>query len=72
MRGASSFGAVQQHQNVLLARRQIFKGQLEIDLVAVRGQMDQLDQILRRRARPQSAVVSSVNQSVITFAGSRS
>ena len=44
------------NQNVLLFGRKIFKGKLEVDLVAVRGQLDQFEEVLRGRPRPQSAI----------------
>ena len=34
-------------QEVLLARGQLFEGGLEVDLVAVGGQMNELEQVLR-------------------------
>jgi hypothetical protein len=43
-------------QDVLLLGGQIFKRQLEVDLVAVRGQMDELEQVLRRGAGAEAAV----------------
>jgi len=46
--GAWSFAfgrAVDQY--VLMTRRQLFKGRLEVNLVAIGGQMNQLEQVLR-------------------------
>ena len=43
-------------QDVLLTRRQILERHLQIDLVPVGSQMDQFEQVLRRRSRPQAAV----------------
>ena len=60
-------------QEVLVLDRQIFEGKLEVDLVALGGQVDQLEQILRGRSpgpRPPSS--SGFDQSVMTLAGSRS
>ncbi len=43
-------------QDVLLLRRQIFERELEVDLVAVGGQMDELEQVLRGGAGAEAAV----------------
>ena len=44
------------NQNVLLLWRQILKRKLEVDLVAVGGQVDELEQILGGRAGAQAAI----------------
>ena len=43
-------------QDVLLLGGQIFKGKLEVDLVALGGEVDQLEQILRGGAGAEAAV----------------
>ena len=43
-------------QDVLLLGRQIFEGLLEVDLVAVGGQVDELEQVLRGGAGAEAAV----------------
>ena len=43
-------------QDVLLLGRQIFKGSLQVDLVAVGGQLDELEQVLRGRAGAEPAI----------------
>ncbi len=43
-------------QNVLLLRRQIFKGSLKVDLVAVGGELDELNEVLRRGAGAEAAI----------------
>ncbi len=43
-------------QDVLLLWRQIFKGDFEVDLVAVGGKLDELEQILRRGAGAEAAI----------------
>ena len=43
-------------QQVLLARGQVFERSLEVDLVAVGGEMDELEQILRRGTGAEAAV----------------
>ena len=43
-------------EDVLLARRQILEGKLEVDLVAVGGHVDELEEVLRRGAGTESAI----------------
>ena len=43
-------------QNVLLAGRQVFKRELQVDFVAISCQVDELEEILRGGAGPEAAI----------------
>ena len=43
-------------EDVLVLDRQVFKGELEVDLVTVSGEMDELEQVLRGRAGTEAAI----------------
>ena len=43
-------------QDVLLARRQVFEREFEVDLVAVGGQVDELEKVLRRGTGTEAAI----------------
>ena len=55
MRGRFAFGRTVD-EDVLLLGRQIFEWKLEVDLVALGGEMDELEQILRGGAGAEAAV----------------
>jgi hypothetical protein len=55
--GARSFALGRAvNQDVLLARRQILEWYCEVDIVAVRGQVDELEQVLRGGAGAERAI----------------
>jgi hypothetical protein len=43
-------------EDVLVLGGQVFKGELEVDLVALGGEMDELEEVLRGRAGAEAAI----------------
>ncbi len=68
--GARSFafwGSVD--EDVLLLGRQVFEGGLEVDLVALGGEVDELEEVLRGRAGAEAAVEQRLGPVVDDFGG---